>query len=83
MNRTKRVKWLMICVLLGGSLVGGVGCDQDVAGQLATLYGDYVGNAASVVVSHYLQSALGVESAADTHADEHSHGTGALHEHEH
>ena len=83
MNRTKRAKWLVVCLLFGASLIGGTGCDQHVVGQLATLWSNYVGDAASVVVSHYLQDALGVEDATDTHADEHSHDSGALHDHEH
>ena len=83
MNCTKRTKWLMICVLLGAGLIGGTGCDQDVAGQLATLWSNYVGDAASVVVSHYLQDALGVEDTTDTGTEEHSHDSSALHDHEH
>jgi hypothetical protein len=83
MNRTQRAKRLVVWVLLGGSLVGGSGCDQDIASQLAMLCSNYVGDAASIVVSHYLQDALGVEGATDGHAEEHDHDSGALHDHEH
>ena len=85
MKRANPAKWLVAFALLGGSLVGGAGCDQHVADQLATLSGNYVGDVVSTVVTHYLQGALGVENAADALADshDHEHDTGALHDHEH
>ena len=79
-NRTRRAATVM---LLSACLLGGAGCDEHVAGQLVTLSGSYLGDVGSVVVTHCLQDALGVEAAGNQTADEHERDAGALHDHEH
>lgn len=70
-------------MLLGACLLAGTGCDEHVTGQLATLSGSYLGDVVSVVVTHCLQDALGIEVADSPTGDEHEHDAGALHDHEH
>ena len=69
------------------SVLGGAGCTGEVAGQLATLSGAYLGDVVTVVVTGCLQDALGIEADGSTedhaHEDEHSHDAEPLHEHEH
>jgi hypothetical protein len=81
-NRTRRAATVM---LLSACLLGGAGCDEHVTGQLATLTSSYLGDAVSVVVTHYFQEALGVENAEGDAVDQHEHenDAGALHDHEH
>lgn len=72
----------MAVVLLGGCLLVGTGCDEHVAGQLATLSGGYLGDVVSVVVTRCLETALGVEDAEPEGGD-HTHEAESLHEHQH
>ncbi len=76
-------KAVVVCILM----LGAGGCDQDVAGELATLSGAYLGDVVAVVVTASLSGALDVDGGAspDEHADaeEHSHDAEPLHDHEH
>jgi hypothetical protein len=85
MGRMSRGRWIAAVALLGGCLLTGAGCDEYVAGQLAVLSGDYLGSVVSVVITHCLQDALGVEVAGNGDADGNDHGddAAALHDHEH
>lgn len=85
MKRMDQTRRATAVVLLGACLLAGAGCDEHVAGQLVTLSGSYLGDVVSVVVTRYLQTALGVEAADSQTGDEHEHehDAGALHDHEH
>ena len=79
MKRMSRARRTVAALLLGGGLLVGAGCDQHVAGEMATLSGSYLGNVVTVVVTRYLQTALGLDAAADAPA----HSEEPLHDHEH
>jgi hypothetical protein len=86
MKRLTQVTAGLLSVLLAGMLISGTaGCDQELAGELATLTGAYVGDVVAVSTTEYLLDALGVEHEDGTHEHEdgHSHDTEPLHEHEH
>jgi organic radical activating enzyme len=68
-------------VAFAGCLLACAGCDEDIAGEVATLSGGYVGDVVSVLATRCLQDALGVEAADSESADEHT--SEALHDHEH
>ena len=73
-----KAAWLMLlCSFLPASL----GCNRDVAGELATLSGAYLGDVVSTIVTSYLHDALGIEDGGSTY--EHSHDAEPLHDHEH
>jgi hypothetical protein len=80
-----RISRAATVILLGACLLAGAGCDEYVAGELATLSGSYVGDVVSVVVTYCVQDAMGIEPAGNGQADEgeHAHDTSALHDHEH
>ena len=82
MVRTRRAAVVM---LLGACVLAGAGCDEQVAGELVTLSGSYLGDVVSAVVTHCLQGALGIEAAAEGAGDSHDQEeeTAALHDHEH
>ena len=75
----------LVLVLLGGFLLAGTGCDQQVGGQLATLSAGYLGDVVSVMATRCLQVALGLEASESQHEheDEHAHDAEPLHDHEH
>ncbi len=73
-------------MLLCGVLSGCVGCNGDVAGEVVTLSGVYLGDVVTATVTGYLHDPLGTEgsgSTAEHSDDEHSHEAGPLHDHEH
>ena len=76
-----------LVLFVGGFLPGVAGCDREVAGQVATFSGAYVGDVVTVAVTGYLYDALGIEDSGslDEHSDEgeHSHEAEPLHDHEH
>jgi hypothetical protein len=62
-------------------LFGTAGCEREVADELVTVSGAYLGEMVSVVATAFLHEAFGAESA-DAH-DEAGHDTEPLHDHEH
>ena len=50
MKRMNQAKWTVAVALLGAGLLAGIGCDNDLAGQLVTLSGDYLGGVVTVTV---------------------------------
>ena len=74
---------VLVCLLLPSS----AGCDLELAGEVATISGSYVGDVVTVLVTGYLYDLLGIEgdATADAHSNEdgHSHDAEPLHEHEH
>ena len=68
-------------VLPCGLLFGTVGCDREVADEVAMVSGAYLGEVVSVLATAYLLEAFGAETA-DSH-DELAHDTEPLHDHEH
>ncbi len=77
----------VMILLLGSFLFGAVGCNLEVAGDIAALSGAYLGDVVTVVVTGCLHDALGIEDGGshDEHADDdgHSHDAEPLHDHEH
>ena len=74
---------LLVCSLLPATL----GCDREVAGEVATLSSAYLGDVVSTLATSYLYDALGIEANGSaeehSHDDEHSHEAESLHDHEH
>lgn len=87
MKRTSLTTMAALLLLLCGLLPTALGCDRDVAGEVVTLSGAYLGDVITVLATGYLHDALGIEAggSADghTHDDEHSHEAEPLHDHEH
>ena len=88
MNRAQRIT---IGLLSGCMLAASTACDIDVARELVTLSGAYVGDVASLVATQCFADLVGVEIESVTHVHEdtesdgheHAHDTGPLHDHEH
>ena len=85
MKSANQARRAVAIALLGACLLAGAGCDEQLTGELVTLSGSYLGDVVSVVVTHCLQDALGIEAADSQTEDEHEHehDAGALHDHEH
>ena len=70
-------------MLLGACLLGGSGCDDQLADELASLSGNYLGDLASTVVVHWWEDTVGLETTDSEPTDDHDHESSALHDHEH
>ena len=81
MKRTTLTTATVPVVLLCSLLFVAGGCDREVAGQVATLSGAYLGDVVAALATGGLHDALGVEDGAAN--DEHSHDAVPLHDHEH
>ena len=81
MKRTSLTTSAALLLLLGGLLPATLGCDRDVAGEVATLSGAYLGDVVSALATSCLHDALGIEDGGA--AGEHSHEAEPLHDHEH
>jgi hypothetical protein len=86
MKRTYGVRIIVVALLLTGLSLPSVGCDQELAGQVASLSGGFLGDVVAVAATRYLEMAWGVEVAGGAHEAEeesHDHDAEALHDHEH
>jgi hypothetical protein len=85
MKRMGRARRALAAALLTACLLSGTGCDQHVASELANLSGGFFGDIVSVIVTRYLELALGLEGvdAEETAEHEHEHHSGPLHDYEH
>ena len=70
-------------MLLSTYLLAGAGCDDQLADELATLSGNYIGDVASTVAVHWWEDALGIEATHSETGDTHEHEATPLHDHEH
>ena len=77
-------------VLLGGLPMATTGCDRELAGEIATLTGTFLGDVAAITTTSYLLDAIGIEENPDVSGHEHegedhehSHSAEPLHDHEH
>lgn len=78
----------VVAMLLAGLSLPSVGCDRELAAQVASLSGAYIGDVVAVAATRFLQTVWGVENANAGHVyedDEHSHERDVepLHEHDH
>ena len=87
MKRTSLITMAALLLLVWSLLPATLGCDREVAGEVATLSSTYLGDVVTVVATGYLLDALGIEDSGftddHTHEDEHSHEAEPLHDHEH
>lgn len=63
MKRMDQARWTVAVALLGTCLLAGPGCKEQLTGELVTLSDSYLDDVVSVVVTHCLQDALGVDAA--------------------
>lgn len=88
MNRAQKIA---VGLLSGCILVASTACNVEVARELVTLSGGYIGDVASVVATQWFADLVGVELESDAHVHEeedsedhvHSHDAEPLHNHEH
>jgi len=85
MKRMNPIRRAVMVTLIVGCLLTGIGCDEQLASELVTLSGGYLGDVLSAAVIHGLEDALDLEAADSETGDEHEHehDVGALHDHEH
>ena len=96
MKRMSRLRTPVAVVLLSCFSFAAVGCDEDIASQMAAITGTYLGDSiasvgryfgdmVSVLVAGHLRAALGldVSGVADGNEDGHTHESGPLHDYEH
>jgi len=87
MKRTSVTTMAVLLLLLCSFLPASLGCNREVAGEVAMLSGVYLGDVVSALATSYLRDTLGLEesdsSGAHSDDDEHSHDATSLHDHEH
>jgi hypothetical protein len=83
MKRMNPIGRAVIATSLVACLLTGVGCDEQLAGELVTLSGGYLGDVVSTVVIHGLEDALNLEAADSDSGGADEHDSSALHDHEH
>ena len=87
MNRKGSITIAASLALSGVLALGTAGCDREVAGELATLSGVYLGDMVTALATGCMRDDWGIEDggAHDEHTehDGHSHEAAPLHDHEH
>jgi hypothetical protein len=74
----------VVVMLLAGLSLSSVGCDQELAAQMVSLSGTYVGDVVAAAATHLLQTAWGIDGGGEGAAGEgDDHDAQPLHEHEH
>ena len=80
MNSKRSHLWVILSFCL---VLAAVGCDRDLAGELAAISGSYLGDVVARMATCYLQDAFGVEAPDGEHEADQSHAAGPLHDYEH